>query len=109
MNIWTVPCWGRLANRSWGKEGLRNVLSILNGLRYSQKKFEAVMSKKRALVFDGYTVIKLLRELDVSFEEIASLGCHIEGESHTKLRPELVAVWFAEERMEREPEHGIPE
>ena len=35
---------------------------------------------KRSLVLDGYNVIKGLRDLDVSFEEIAALGCHIEGE-----------------------------
>ena len=38
------------------------------------------MGRKRELVIDAYNVIKILRELDVSFEEIAALGCHIEGE-----------------------------
>lgn len=41
--------------------------------------------------------------VDVSFEEIAALGCHIEGEPEKKLRPELIAVWFEEEKREREP------
>jgi hypothetical protein len=38
------------------------------------------MARKRELVIDGYNVIKVLRDFDVSFEEIAALGCHIEGE-----------------------------
>ena len=58
---------------------------------------------KRVLVVVGYNVIKVLRELDVSFEEIAALSCHMEGEPERKLRPELIAVWFEEERMERDP------
>jgi hypothetical protein len=58
---------------------------------------------KRVLVVDGYNVIKVLRGLDVSFEEIAALGCHIEGEPDKKLRPELIAVWYDEETKERDP------
>ena len=67
------------------------------------------MSSKRALVVDGYNVIKVLRELGVSFEEIAALGCHIEGEPERKLRPELIAVWFEEEMTEREPKAHLEE
>ena len=61
------------------------------------------MPNKRELVIDGYNVIKVLRDLDVSFEEIAALGCHIEDEPEKKLRPELIAVWFEEEKRERDP------
>jgi hypothetical protein len=64
---------------------------------------------KRNLVENGFNVIKVLRELDVSFEEIAALGCHIEGEPEKKLRPELIAVWFDEERIEREPKTRFAE
>jgi hypothetical protein len=64
---------------------------------------------KRVLVVDGCNVIKVLRELDVSFEEIAALGCHMEGEPERKLRPELIAVWFEEERIEREPKTRLEE
>jgi hypothetical protein len=67
------------------------------------------MSKKRMLVVDVYHVVKLLRELDVSFEEIASLGCYIEGEAGKKLRPELIAVWFNEENEEREWKERVGE
>jgi hypothetical protein len=56
----------------------------------------------RSLVIDGYNVIKVLRDLGVSFEEIAALGCHIEEEPERKLTPELIAVWFDEEKRERE-------
>jgi hypothetical protein len=56
------------------------------------------MSKKRVIVIDAYNVIKMLRELGVSFEEIAALGCHIEGEHHQKMTPELIAAWYAEEK-----------
>ena len=68
-----------------------------------------VSVSKRGLVVDGYNVIKVLRQLDVSFEEIAALGCHIEGEPEKKLRPELIAVWFEEERIEREPKTRFEE
>lgn len=54
------------------------------------------MSKKRVLVVDGYNVIKLLRKLGVSFEEIATLGCHFEGEPGLKVTPELIAAWYEE-------------
>jgi hypothetical protein len=67
------------------------------------------MANKRVLVVDGYNVIKVLRDLDVSFEEIAALGCHIEGEPEKKLRPELIAVWFDEETREREPKTRLEE
>jgi hypothetical protein len=60
------------------------------------------MSKRRALVVDGYNVIKLLREFDISFEDIAALGCHIEREPATKFRSELIAVWYEEETRQRE-------
>jgi hypothetical protein len=60
------------------------------------------MSNKRVLVIDGYNVIKILRDFDVSFEEIAALGCHIEGEPDKNLRPELIAAWYVEEKDERE-------
>ena len=56
------------------------------------------MSKKRVIVVDAYNVIKVLRELGVSFEEIATLGCHIEGEHHQKMTPELIAAWYEEEK-----------
>jgi hypothetical protein len=67
------------------------------------------MSKKRVLVIDGYNVIKLLREFDISFEDIPSLGCYIEGEPAIKLRPELIAVWYEEETRERESRDRVPE
>jgi hypothetical protein len=67
------------------------------------------MAKKRVLVVDGYNVIKILRDFDVSFEEIAGLGCHIEGQPDRKLRPELIAVWFEEETREREPKTRLEE
>lgn len=55
------------------------------------------MSKMRVLVVDAYNVIKVLRELGVSFEEIAALGCHIEGNpGHQKMTPELIAAWYEE-------------
>jgi hypothetical protein len=57
---------------------------------------------KRSLVVNGYNVIKVLLELGVSFDEIAALGCHIEQEPGRKLTPELIAVWFEEEKRERE-------
>ena len=60
------------------------------------------MAGKRVLVEDGYNVIKIFRDLDVSFEEIAALGCHIDGEPEIKLTPELIAVWYEEEKEERE-------
>jgi hypothetical protein len=80
-----------------------------NGRVKVRINWEAAMSKKRVLVVDGYNVIKVLREFDVSFEDIASLGCHIEGEPETKLRPELIAVWFDEENREREVKAKIVE
>jgi hypothetical protein len=67
------------------------------------------MANKRVLVVDGYNVIKILRGFDVSFEEIAGLGCHIEGEPDRKLRPELIAVWFEEEKQQREPKTPLKE
>jgi len=65
------------------------------------------MSGKRILVIDAYNVIKVLRELGVSFEEIAALGCRIDGEPELKLTPALVAVWYEEEKEKREA--GIPD
>ncbi len=38
----------------------------------------------------------------MSFEEIAALGCHIEGEPELNVTPALVTVWFEEETEERE-------
>ncbi|MGA7324293.1 MAG: hypothetical protein WBX25_07390 [Rhodomicrobium sp.] len=67
------------------------------------------MSKKRLLVVDGYNVIKLLREFDISFEDIAALGCHMESEPATKLRSELIAVWYEEETRQRESKDRGPE
>jgi hypothetical protein len=67
------------------------------------------MPRKRELLIDAYRVIKVFRELGVSFEEIASLGCRIEGEPEINVTPELIAVWFDEEKQEREaatPEGG---
>ena len=63
------------------------------------------MAGKRVLVVDGYNVIKILRDFDVSFEEIAALGCHIEGESELKLTPALIAVWYEEEKKSGKPAH----
>ena len=54
------------------------------------------MSKKRVLVVDGYNVTKVLRDLGISFEAIAALGCHIEGEPGLKMTPELIAAWYEE-------------
>ena len=47
---------------------------------------------------DAYNVIKMLRELGVSFEEIAALGCRMEGGTHQKMTPELIAAWYEEEK-----------
>ena len=58
--------------------------------------------EKRTIVIDAYNVINILRELKVSYEEIAGLGCHIAGEPERKLRPELIAVWYEEEKRDRE-------
>jgi hypothetical protein len=60
------------------------------------------MAGKRVLVIDAYNVIKVLREVGVSFEEIAALGCRIEGEPALKATAALVAVWYEEEKEERE-------
>ena len=60
------------------------------------------MANTRVLVIEAYNVIKVLRGLGVSFEEIAALGCHIEGEAGRNVTPELIAVWFEEEKQERE-------
>jgi hypothetical protein len=56
---------------------------------------------KRMIVFDAYNVIELLRGLKLSYEEIAGLGCHVAGEPERMLRPELIAVWYEEEKRER--------
>jgi hypothetical protein len=60
------------------------------------------MRNTRGLVVDGYNVITVLRDLGVTFEEIAALGCHIEGAPELKLTPALIAVWYEEEKEERE-------
>jgi hypothetical protein len=57
----------------------------------------------------GYSVIKVLRDLGVSFEEIAALGCHVEGEPGRRLTPEWIAVWFEGEKAEREPKERLEE
>jgi|GEM_PF-4952846 len=54
-------------------------------------------------------VYALLRSDCHPFEEIAALGCHIEGEPARKLRPELIAVWYEEETREREPKTRLAE
>jgi DNA-binding transcriptional MerR regulator len=59
------------------------------------------MTNKRVLVIDAYNVIKVFRDLGVSFEEIAALGCHLDGEPSRSVTPEVVAVWFEEEKQER--------
>lgn len=64
------------------------------------------MAGKRVLVIDSYNVIKVFRKLGVSFEEIAALGCRIEGEPELKLTPALLAVWYEAEVEEREK--GLP-
>ena len=64
------------------------------------------MSKKRVLAIDAYNVIKVLRELGVSFEEIAALGCHVEGEPGLKMTPELIAAWY-EEAKEADRYHRL--
>jgi hypothetical protein len=58
------------------------------------------MSKKRVLVVEAYNVIKVLRELGVSFEAIAALGCHVEGEAGQNMTPELIAAWYEEMQEE---------
>ena len=60
------------------------------------------MRNTRGLVVDGYNVITVLRDLGVTFDEIAALGCHIEGAPDRKLRPELIAAWYEDEKEERE-------
>ena len=60
------------------------------------------MANKRVLVIDAYNVIKVLRGLGTSFEEIAALGCHLNEEPGRNVTPELIAVWFEEEKRERE-------
>ncbi len=60
------------------------------------------MSRKRELVIDTYNVIKVFRQLGVSFEEIAALGCRVEGEPALKVTPALVAVWYEEEKADNE-------
>jgi hypothetical protein len=60
------------------------------------------MGRKRELVIDAYNVIKVFRELGVSFEDICSFSCSIAGEPELKLTPPLIAVWFEEEKEGRE-------
>jgi hypothetical protein len=67
------------------------------------------MPKNRVLVVDGYNVIKALREFDVSFEDIASLGCHIERRAGNEVATRAYRVWFDEEKKEREPKAKIVE
>ena len=57
------------------------------------------MANKRALVIDAYNVIKVLRGLGTSFEEIAALGCRLDEEPGRSVTPELIAVWFEEEKQ----------
>jgi len=65
------------------------------------------MGRKRELAIDAYNVIKVFRQLGVSFEDICSLGCSIDGEPELKLTPALIALWYEEEKEEREA--GTPE
>ena len=44
----------------------------------------------------------MFRQLGVSFVEICSLGCSIEGEPELQLTPALIAVWYEEEKEVRE-------
>jgi hypothetical protein len=67
------------------------------------------MRNTRGLVVDGYNVITVLRDLGVTFEEIAALACHIEGAPDRKLRPELIAAWYKDEKEEREPKTRFEE
>jgi hypothetical protein len=67
---------------------------------------ENAMASKRVLVIDAYNVIKVFRKLGVSFEEITALGCRIDGEPGLSVTPDLLAVWYEEEKEEREK--GIP-
>jgi hypothetical protein len=67
------------------------------------------MRNTRGLVVDGYNVIAVLRDLGVTFEEIAALGCHIEGAPDRKLRPELIAAWYEDKKEEREGSAGREE
>ena len=60
------------------------------------------MSRKRELIIDAYNVIKVFRQLGVSFEDICSFGCSIAGEPELKLTPALIAVWYEEEKALRE-------
>jgi hypothetical protein len=60
------------------------------------------MARKRELVIDAYNVIKVFRQLGVSFEDICSFGCSITGEPEQKLTPALIAVWYEEEKEVRE-------
>lgn len=67
------------------------------------------MGRKRELLIDAFNVIRVFRELGVSFEEIANLGCRIDGEPELKLTPALIAVWYEEEKSEREPKNRLDE
>lgn len=64
------------------------------------------MSRRRVLAIDAYNVIKAFRELGVSFEEIAALGCRIDGEPGLNLTPALIAAWYEAEKEERKA--GMP-
>ena len=48
-----------------------------NLLSFIKRLEDDPMARKRELVIDGYNVIKVLRQLGVSFEEIAALGCQL--------------------------------
>jgi hypothetical protein len=58
------------------------------------------MPRKRVLAVDAYNVIDIFRKLGLSFEEIAALGFQIEGEPERKLTPELISVWYEEEKRD---------
>ena len=60
------------------------------------------MGRKRELLIDAYNVIKVFRQLGVSYEDICSFGCSIAGEPELKLTPALIAVWYEEEKEARE-------
>ena len=38
----------------------------------------------------------------MSYEDICSFGCSLAGELELKLTPALIAVWYEEEKAERE-------
>jgi hypothetical protein len=80
--------------------------SVAEGVWWGEWLGGSEMSKKRVLVIDAFNVVKVLRELGVSFEDIAALGCHVEGESDQKMTPELISAWY-EEAKEADRYHRL--